>query len=234
MERIGLIISAGKQTRFGSEIPKALMEFDGKPIAKRSIEILEKFCDEVYVVTSFDNNSYFIDKGIHQTMPIESGLGCGDAVYKAVHTLLKSKKNFQVIICWGDTILDEFVIGKSLQIFDLQFNCNVMPCETIESPYVQISEIGNGYLDVKYSKYNEKTTKGYHDLSLFFLDAVELDQACEKFREMHFVGERYVHEHGNEFTFLDLFKEKLLKCKIVPIESTTSKSFNTLEEFKQL
>lgn len=228
---IGFIIAAGKQTRFGSDTPKALMEYQGEKIVERSLRILRKYCDTAFVVTSHENDELFKKAGIMHTLPIESGFGCGDAVYKGVKMMLDRKEglSFKSLICWGDTILDEEVVEKTLE-----HNGNIVPCETVDNPYVEIKKFDDEYLNVKFSKYGEKTYNGFHDLSLFLLDAKELVDASEKFREKYFDGTEYTHIHGNEFTFLDLFRERYLKGKILPIESTTSKSFNTVEEFEQL
>jgi len=49
---IGVILSAGKSTRFDSEIPKQLYPIDGKPIIQHSIDLLSKHLDKVIIVTN--------------------------------------------------------------------------------------------------------------------------------------------------------------------------------------
>ena len=49
---IGIILAAGKSTRFDSEIPKQLYPIDGKPIVQHSIDLLSKHLDKVIVVTN--------------------------------------------------------------------------------------------------------------------------------------------------------------------------------------
>ena len=49
---IGVILAAGKSTRFDSEIPKQLYPINGKPIIQNSIDLLSKYLDKVIVVTN--------------------------------------------------------------------------------------------------------------------------------------------------------------------------------------
>jgi 2-C-methyl-D-erythritol 4-phosphate cytidylyltransferase len=49
---IGVILAAGKSTRFDSEIPKQLYPIDGKPIIQHSIDLLSKHLDKVIIVTN--------------------------------------------------------------------------------------------------------------------------------------------------------------------------------------
>jgi 2-C-methyl-D-erythritol 4-phosphate cytidylyltransferase len=49
---IGVILAAGKSTRFDSEIPKQLYPINGKPIIQHSIDLLSKHLDKVIIVTN--------------------------------------------------------------------------------------------------------------------------------------------------------------------------------------
>ena len=49
---IGVILAAGKSTRFDSEIPKQLYPIDGKPMIQHSIDLLSKNLDKVIIVTN--------------------------------------------------------------------------------------------------------------------------------------------------------------------------------------
>lgn len=51
---VGVILAAGKSTRFGSEVPKQLCLIDGKPIIQHSIDVLYRHLDRVVVVTNSD------------------------------------------------------------------------------------------------------------------------------------------------------------------------------------
>jgi len=49
---IGVILAAGKSTRFDSEIPKQLYPINGKPMIQHSIDLLSKHLDKVIIVTN--------------------------------------------------------------------------------------------------------------------------------------------------------------------------------------
>jgi 2-C-methyl-D-erythritol 4-phosphate cytidylyltransferase len=51
---IGVILAAGKSTRFDSEIPKQLYPIGDKPMVQHSIDLLSKYLDEVIIVTNSD------------------------------------------------------------------------------------------------------------------------------------------------------------------------------------
>lgn len=49
---IGIILAAGNSTRFNDETPKQLYLIDDKPVINHSIDILEKFLDDIIIVTN--------------------------------------------------------------------------------------------------------------------------------------------------------------------------------------
>jgi len=51
---VGIILAAGKSTRFNSEIPKQLYQINGKSIIDYSIELLSKYLDDIIIVTNSD------------------------------------------------------------------------------------------------------------------------------------------------------------------------------------
>jgi 2-C-methyl-D-erythritol 4-phosphate cytidylyltransferase len=51
---VGVILAAGKSTRFGFDFPKQLCLVDGKPIVQHSIDTLGRHLDRVIVVTNSD------------------------------------------------------------------------------------------------------------------------------------------------------------------------------------
>ena len=60
--KLAIILAAGRGKRFdvdGFEKPKGLIEFNGKPIIERSIELLfEHGIDEIYVITGYNGHEY--------------------------------------------------------------------------------------------------------------------------------------------------------------------------------
>ena len=76
----GLIIAAGKQSRFKSEIPKAVMPISKqKTILDINIATLNTKCDISFVVCGKHNSEYFNQ---YNNIIIDSGKGCGDAVMR--------------------------------------------------------------------------------------------------------------------------------------------------------
>ena len=61
MKTYGIILAAGKQSRFNDDIPKALAEGNGKILLQHNYETLKNQCEKIYVVTSLENNHFFKD-----------------------------------------------------------------------------------------------------------------------------------------------------------------------------
>jgi 2-C-methyl-D-erythritol 4-phosphate cytidylyltransferase len=49
---VGIILAAGKSSRFNNSIPKQLYTINGKPIINHSIDILNQLLDEVIIITN--------------------------------------------------------------------------------------------------------------------------------------------------------------------------------------
>ena len=57
----GIILAAGKQTRFKSEIPKCIWPYDHmKTILEKNIEVMEDYVDKIYVVLNEDVDNSLI------------------------------------------------------------------------------------------------------------------------------------------------------------------------------
>ena len=153
----GLIIAAGNQTRFKTDIPKAIMPINNTTLLDINIKSMSKYTDKIYVVCSYNNKNYFDN---YNTIVINSGKGCGDAVLKALENLSNDNDCY---IKWGD----------SLHLDDIYNNMNInskmiIPVRYEKNPYVQIIANKNNKIEkVLFSKYGENITDGYHDLSIF-------------------------------------------------------------------
>ena len=158
----GLIIAAGKQSRFKSDVPKALMKFNDKTIVEHNIDILNKYCDNVFIVCSLENNSYF--NQFENKIIIESGKGSGDAIFRAIKTLNFSSDD-SCIITWGDAILNEKLVDYSINRFK-GYYCTI-PCTFEKHPYVELGHTIYNKKFVKFSKYGDNIGAGYHDQCLF-------------------------------------------------------------------
>ena len=84
----GLIIAAGKQSRFNSRIPKCLSKIDNKCILDSSIDNLSQYCGAVYITCSIDCLSFFSD--YDNIISIESGKGSGDAILKSIAYIINN------------------------------------------------------------------------------------------------------------------------------------------------
>lgn len=224
------IIAAGNQTRFKSNIPKALVKVKGRTLLDWNIEALSQVCNlsNIYVVCSHQNESYF-KKVKCNKLVIDSGKGCGDAVLQALRAV-KFHKGDTCFIQWGDSLQDPDLIRDITYHYT---NKIVIPVVKEKKPYVQIKPSKGNKIKVLFSKYKDPITEGYHDLSLFYGDAIQLRDYLEKFAKKITKKGEYKHKHGNELTFLDVFNETSIKGEVFEVKKN-SISFNTVEELNQL
>lgn len=224
----GLIICAGRQSRFKSETPKALVNLKGKTLLQRNIEAMEPFCDKVYVVCSIENQHFF---KVENKIVISSGKGSGDAVWQALEKL-NIKKGDSCFVLWGDSLQKTSIYKLLISNYEGK---TVIPCVLEEKPYVQIKQNGEDTITVKFSKFNEPITKGYHDLSVFYCNAYDLLNNLREFRSKILDKDaKYKHKHNNEMEFLDVFNETNIKAELKEVEAYKDFSFNTIEQYEQL
>lgn len=223
----GLIISAGKQTRFNTDTPKALMPYKNTTLLDTNIANLQTVCDEVIVVCSFENAHWFEN---YPTVAIQSGKGCGHAVMRALECL-ELEDDDTVFVQWGDSLQTTEIYQQMIDNYNESW---IIPCTVEDNPYVQIVERSEDSVSVLFSKYNEQTTRGFHDLSVFYGNAVEMRSALEEMDSLINVSGQYVHKHGNELVFLDVFNETSIPVQIISIAHPKTFAFNTLEEFVEL
>lgn len=223
----GIIVSAGKETRFEGERPKTLSLYKGKSFLDRNIEVLTPLCDRVVVVASKENQEWFCD---YDNIAIDSGYGCGDAVMKALSSL-EIGDNDECFIVWGDClcqrarVISFFGKGEKDRVF--------VPCVWEENPYVSINMNEDERLDVRFGKYGEVDGPGFHDLGFFYGNCkLILNKLNEFAQKITFEG-GYRHKHGNEMQFLDIFNETKIKGVALPM-SCKSISFNSIEELNSL
>lgn len=227
------IICAGKQSRFKSELPKALMPFKNSTIIDINIKNSLLFSDKVVIVVSIENYHYFekYKNNDIDVIKIESGFGCGDAVFKALNNYYTSKEDTCFII-WGDSIQnDKRVYINSL----LKYQNNIIIPVTYEKqPYVQIRHSHLNACKVYFTKYGEKTYSGWHDLSIFFGNCNILRNNLKKLKNKIYINGKYIHKHNNEMLFLDIINEIPDNYKLVIIKDYKDLSFNTLEQYNNL
>lgn len=224
---LGLIISAGKESRFESIRPKSLSMVNEKCLLDHNIALLKNHCDVVYTICSKENEHWFnkYDKKI-----IESGGGCGYAVYQALKLFDLVKYN-HVFISWGDCILQEKVLLK-LKNNKLDSSI-VIPCTFEQNPYVSLKNNKDG-IDVKFSRYGEFVDGGYHDFGVFMGHSNEILTSLTQLHSKVFKNGKPHHKHGDEMNFLDIFNETNICGELLIIEDCKSLSFNTVQELKKI
>lgn len=226
----GFIIAAGNQTRFNSDVPKALSKIGDRTCLDVNIERLNKVCDTVYVVCSNEKIEYFKD---YNYIAIKSGQGCGDAIMKALDKA-EIKIHDRCFIQWGDSIIDESVY-KALKRNMLKWSDVVVACRYEDNPYVKVNVSNNMIYGIDFSKYGEVSGSGFHDLSVFYGRADTILRYCNEFYNIFYNIDHYSHIHGNEFNFLDLFNDTAIMGNIVKFEDNIkSYSFNTEEEYNEM
>lgn len=221
----GIILSAGKQSRYDDFIPKALADFNGKPLLMYNIYNMKLVCDKVYTVCSYENEKYFID---YPHITIKSGLGCGDAVLKALKIINPTSKDM-VFIQWGDSIqeMNLYIAMKKKLKSDI-----ILPCVKNKKPYVQVKE-ENGKIKVLFSKYGEQTQKGYNDLGIFYGKAKKILFYLEKYAKSVTKWCEYNTIHNNELLFLDMFNYTGIKTDLLLFNNYKGFNFNTIQEFNK-
>lgn len=228
----GLIIAAGKQSRFNSRIPKCLSKIDNKCILDSSIDNLSQYCDAVYITCSIDCLSFFSD--YDNIISIESGKGSGDAILKSIAYIIDnnnvSDDDF-IIIQWGDALVNKQVYSILL---NNKYNTCTIPCTVEKNPYVQILKDDRS-VKVKFSKYGDSIEEGYHDMCVFMCNIKYLYDYLKQFNNKYYFNGLYNHKHGNEFEFLDVFNDTNCLANIIEVsDNLVTKSFNTIDELKQL
>lgn len=244
---IGIILSAGYQTRFDSIIPKSLMMYDDNlNILQKNIETMSKFCDIIYVIInnkSIDDvyKSVIDEYNNVELVKINSGLGDGHAVYeslKQINKLSEFKRKDRVFLIWGDSIQDdENLFSSTLSEYNSSFT---LPVKYEHEPYVQfIVDYGN-VVKVKFKKFNDEITSGYHDYSLFLFNPNIMLNVLKLHDEKYWNENKktYIHRNG-ELVFLDILNEhvdKLFPHVVIMdnIGKTSINAFNTISEYNKL
>lgn len=248
----GIILAAGKQTRFCTEIPKALHPYKDSNIIKTNIDIMSKYTTDINVITSKTNYDYFIQPQYKipadvKILSIASGYGCGDAVLKSLEKIFNREN--RAFLIWGDSIQTNSDLYEIC--YDNFNDCDMLiPVVKEDSPYVKIITDDNDIvIDVQYSKYSGKLSAGFHDLSFFMFNLINTKNILNdmknllwnKYYEKYNNTNCFLPYRNNELIFLDiilytnLFKNRY-KIKAVDVTdyNIKSRSFNSVEEYNEI
>lgn len=230
------IIAAGKGSRMNHNKPKALMEIDGVPNVLRTIALTHDLYDRISVVISranreaWDENYDLFSKYEKvQLVPIDSGLGDGDAVYRAL-SCITMEKTFSTIV-WGDT-----VFSGVRPFADAIHNAQYVAVTPSDNPYVNIVVDDSNYAEcAQFSKFGEVDGPGLHDQSLFVYETHLLSEALFQIRSSTFRNGKY-DLPGGEMSLLytlNWFSESCYgPMKAVIYDKAFAHSYNTIEEYE--
>lgn len=220
----GLFFSAGNQSRFGSQHPKALSSINGRILLDYNIESISPYVDRPYVVCS-PNNQHFFNK--YDKIVINSGKGCGDAVMEALK-VINPKNSDSCYVQWGDSLVD----NNLYPLIKTNEQAISIPCTLEHNPYVQIIPYNNT-ARVKFSKYEPTGEYGLHDQSVFYMPAQFALKELIAFANKITHNGKYQTKYNNEMLFLDLFNQLDTKALIVQ-NNLKAYSFNTIKELAEL
>jgi NDP-sugar pyrophosphorylase family protein len=240
---VGIILAAGNQKRFLSDIPKPLVSLVDETILEMNIKAMRHYVDYIFVVVNpFTQFLYkqVIDKYLDvELLPIFSGLGCGHAALSALERI---RDYPSAIMIWGDSIQNQFEIYDEL-VSRNPFGKMYIPVVEELDPYTNfIFDHGSGIHTVEFKKRGQVSPEslGWHDLSIFYFDTGLARVLLLKLHEKYWNEERQDYDmiHGRELTFLDIFNTELSFYgrtdfgKVIKMDGVKSQSFNTIEEFE--
>lgn len=246
-----LIIAAGKGSRMGGHLPKALVPITNEPCLTTTLKQAHNKFDTVYVVVNvllIDVwNSYLDDlrksspsiAANVKLVPIHSGLGDGHAVFSAIRAIEKTSDALilsdHIVIMWGDV----FVMNSEIfdELLSKDFTGGVvgyLPAVREDTPYVTLLvDEQMRCVSADYSKYGEKHPSGFHDQSIFIFDTSEILSALIALHNAFWKGGRYITPGGELsllHTFHYLYNTSCDSCAVVYETDYPTLSFNTTDE----
>lgn len=244
------IIAAGKGSRMGGTLPKALVPIneDEPNITTTLKQIGSKFRHVFIVVNELviaEWRKYTDTYGSQPfmanvtMMPISSGLGDGHAVLMA---LMGSEpgvwKDFtpteELVVLWGDAFIQhaETVDEMLSKQLCAKSASGLIPAVMEQNPYVTLlTDGGNKIISADFSKYGENHSSGWHDQSIFYFKREPLLNALHALNNSLWKNGRYMTQ-GGELSMLYAFHYLFNSNEGAVVYETDypTLSFNTPEE----
>ncbi len=227
------IIAAGKGSRMGSWVPKALIPIeDGIPNITNTLKQAEGLFERIFIVINKDVkeawSTYYLEntelypelfaakdasaKPLVQFIPISSGLGDGHAVLAALEEVegsCKGSSGDKMVVVWGDAFIRykqtfQEILAVSSSAGHHQRGA-FAPAVLEQDPYVSLlTDSEMRCMSADFSKYGEKHPTGLHDQSMFFFDKKILQEALRNLHCCFWKNGRYIAP-GGELSLLYVF-----------------------------
>lgn len=210
------IIAAGRGSRMGGNVPKALVPITNEPNLTTTLKQIGHKFQNVFVVTNDSIQDQWQDYFMHldpqlksnlHNVPISSGLGDGHAVLWAFagvrHRFKDLIESNDVVICWGDVFIQHAEIVDEL----LSRECysGLVPAVQEQNPYVTLlTDSHMAIMSADFSKYGESHPSGFHDQSIFRFNKGRLWEALSTISAAFWKNGRYITQ-GGELSLLYAF-----------------------------
>lgn len=241
------IVAAGKGSRMGGNVPKALVPITDEPNLTTTLKQIGSKFQKVFVVTNVNIqdqwSKYFLDMAepeseelLHNVVnvPIQSGLGDGHAVMSALQQT-NDYMNHEIVIAWGDVFFQHGQIIDEL-LAQPQNGVGTVPAVMKENPYVTLlSDDKLRIISADFSKHGESHPTGFHDQSVFRFHRYALRDALADLHNALWKNGRYITP-GGELSLLYVFHYLYNKHKPAIVYETNypTLSFNTVEEVQAI
>jgi len=236
---IGIILSAGKQSRFKANYPKALAPYKDITILQENVNIMKKYVKKVIVLVSEHENFHYNEIKDATICPIESGGGSGHTLFEFLNNsdIMSPISNDYLLIKWGDCLHNDEELYKALVNAPKNY-ISLCPLTLEKNPYCQFKlNSDKSIYKVLFSKNNDPIDEeGYHDLSIFLWSPI-IKFFLLQFKDKYRIIDRLYNTVSNEFDLLYLYNyypELASSSKGFVIDNYITLDFNTVEDLKKL
>jgi bifunctional N-acetylglucosamine-1-phosphate-uridyltransferase/glucosamine-1-phosphate-acetyltransferase GlmU-like protein len=245
------IIAAGKGSRMGGSIPKALVPITDKPNLTTTLQQIGYKFRKVFIVTNEQIHdqwsSYLLELAANypmlyanvQHVPISSGRGDGHAVLEALTQTFGQNTSSDIVIAWGDVFFPQGEIIDVLLRPQLDWNTwGVIPVVKEVRPYVTVCvDEASNVTHADFAKLGETNEIGYHDQSVFRFDRDRLNNALSTMHHVLDKNGKYI-TGNHEMSLLHVFHyaANTNKRSGIVFQQTQypTLSFNTVEEVAKI